>query len=103
MADAPTSQAYACDRATSERYLRRYLQRAPAALAVWRAIEARHFASVAMPRPLLDVGSGFGEFGSAFLDPDDPADVGLDIARRDLANCRETRAYRTDCRGGGPA
>ena len=73
-------------------YLRRYLRRAPAALALWRSIEARHFSSVPMPRPLLDVGSGFGEFGSAFFD--EPADVGLDISRRDLEISKDARVYR---------
>jgi SAM-dependent methyltransferase len=74
------------------KYLRRYLQRAPAALALWRSIEARHFGTVPMPRPLLDVGCGFGEFGRAFFD--EPADVGLDISRRDLRICQETGVYR---------
>jgi SAM-dependent methyltransferase len=73
-------------------YLRRYLQRAPAALALWRSIEARHFGSVPMSRPILDVGSGFGEFGRAFFE--DPADVGLDISQRDLRLSKETSAYR---------
>jgi SAM-dependent methyltransferase len=76
----------------TDTYLRRYLRRAPAALALWRSIEARHFGSVSMRRPLLDVGAGFGEFGSAFFD--EPADVGLDISRRDLDICRETGVYR---------
>ncbi len=75
----------------SATYLRRYLRVAPAALALWRSIEARHFGSVPMPRPLLDVGAGFGEFGGAFFD--EPADVGLDISRRDLSLCPRT-VYR---------
>ena len=65
-----------------DRYLKRYLERAPAALALWRSIEARHFGSVPMPRPILDVGSGFGEFGRAFFE--EKCDVGLDISRKDL-------------------
>jgi SAM-dependent methyltransferase len=72
-------------------YLRRYLQRAPAALALWRSVEARHFGSVPMPRPILDVGSGFGEFGSAFFDTQ--ADVGLDISRSDLLISQDARIY----------
>lgn len=75
-----------------ETYLRRYLQRAPVALAVWRSIEARHFSTVPMHRPLLDVGAGFGEFGRAFFDA--PADVALDISRRDLIIGRRARGYR---------
>ena len=77
----------------AEKYLRRYLKVAPAALALWRSVEARHFASVPMLRPLLDIGCGFGEFGGAFFE--EPADVGLDISRHDLTMCRETKVYRT--------
>lgn len=83
--------------ATAETYLRRYLRQAPAALALWRSIEARHFAAVPMGRPLLDVGAGFGEFGRAFFD--EPAEVGLDISRRDLRICRETGVYRSLVQG----
>ncbi|MDP9236902.1 MAG: class I SAM-dependent methyltransferase [Chloroflexota bacterium] len=80
-----------------DRYLTRYLQRAPAALALWRSIEARHFGSVPMARPILDVGSGFGEFGRAFFD--ERCDVGLDISRRDLEICRDADVYRTLAQG----
>ena len=86
-----------CNGAASERYLRRYLERAPAALALWRSIEARHFGSVPMPRPLLDIGSGFGEFGRAFFD--EPPDVGLDIARRDIRIARRGGIYRNLVQG----
>lgn len=79
-------------RARVDRYLRRYLERAPAALALWRAIEARHFGSVDMPRPLLDVGAGFAEFGRAFFN--EQADVGLDISRRDLNMAAREGVYR---------
>ena len=49
-------------------YLRGYLRVSPAALAVWRAIEAKHLATVELPRPLLDLGCGFGEFTGVFFD-----------------------------------
>lgn len=78
--------------AAAEKYLRRYLRMAPAALALWRSIEARHFGSVEMERPLLDVGSGFAEFGRAFFD--EATDVGIDISRRDLMLSRDTEVYR---------
>jgi len=88
------SDAEASRAATSaETYLRRYLRIAPAALALWRSIEARHFGSVPMERPLLDVGSGFAEFGRAFFD--EPADLGLDISRRDLRLSRDAGVYRS--------
>lgn len=80
-----------------DRYLKRYLQQAPAALAIWRSIEARHFGSVPMPRPILDIGSGFGEFGSAFFE--EPCDVGLDISRKDLDISRDANIYRTLIQG----
>ncbi len=80
-----------------DRYLVRYLERAPAALALWRSIEARHFGSVPMPRPILDVGCGFGEFGRAFFEQQ--CDVGLDISRRDLEISREANIYRSIVQG----
>jgi SAM-dependent methyltransferase len=83
--------------APADRYLKRYLERAPAALALWRSIEARHFGSVPMPRPILDVGSGFGEFGRAFFE--EQCDVGLDISRRDLDICVSETVYRNLVQG----
>jgi SAM-dependent methyltransferase len=80
------------DNTQSDRYLRRYLEKAPAALALWRSIEARHFGSVPMPRPILDVGAGFAEFGRAFFE--EPCDIGLDISRKDLSIAAETGVYR---------
>lgn len=80
-----------------DRYLVRYLERAPAALALWRSIEARHFGSVPMPRPILDVGCGFGEFGRAFFE--EPCDVGLDISLRDLEISREAKIYQSIVQG----
>lgn len=68
--------------AAGNRYFRGYLKIAPLSLALWRAAEARAFASCPLPRPLLDIGCGFGEFGSVFFD--EPADVGLDVSRSDL-------------------
>ena len=56
---------------------------APISLALWRSVEAKHFGSVAMEQPILDLGCGFGEFGSAFFEA--PVAYGLDISRRDLS------------------
>ncbi len=78
--------------ATAKDYLRGYLRVAPAALALWRAIEAKHFATVDMPAPILDLGCGFGEFASVFFDA--PVDVGLDIRRKDLRRAQPGAAYR---------
>jgi SAM-dependent methyltransferase len=80
-----------------DRYLKRYLEHAPAALALWRSIEARHFGSVPMPRPILDVGSGFGEFGRAFFA--EKCDVGLDISRKDLTISADAAIYHNLVQG----
>lgn len=66
---------------------------APAALALWRAIEAKHIATVELLRPILDLGSGFGEFASVFFD--DPPDVGIDIRRPDLVRAQEGQHYES--------
>lgn len=81
-------------------YLRGYLRVSPAALAVWRAIEAKWLATVDIPRPLLDLGCGFGEFTGVFFDT--PVDVGLDIRLEDLkqsaVNGRYGSVVRADAR-----
>ena len=73
-------------------YFQAYLRIAPLSLALWRAAEAGAIARVPLPRPLLDLGCGFGEFGGVFFD--EPADVGLDIKRVDLRIARERGPYR---------
>ena len=73
-------------------YFREYLRVAPLSLALWRAAEARAIGVVEMPRPLLDIGCGFGEFGGAFFD--EPADVGLDVSASDIAIARTRDCYR---------
>jgi len=78
---------------TGREYLRRYLRITPAALALWRAIEAKHLATVELPRPILDLGSGFGEFTSAFFD--DVPDVGMDIRRPDLRRAQQGQRYKS--------
>jgi len=82
-------------------YLRGYLRVSPAALAVWRAIEAKHLATVELPRPLLDLGCGFGEFTGVFFD--EPVDVGIDIRINDLKKATRRGVYRSvvsaDARG----
>lgn len=78
---------------SGRKYLRGYLRVSPAALAVWRAIEAKWLATVDMPRPLLDLGCGFGEFTGVFFD--EPVDVGLDIRIDDLKIAIARRRYRS--------
>lgn len=72
-------------------YFQAYLRIAPLSLALWRAAEAGAVSLVSLPRPLLDLGCGFGEFGGVFFD--EPADVGLDIKRVDLRIARERAPY----------
>ncbi|MDP2675693.1 MAG: class I SAM-dependent methyltransferase [Dehalococcoidia bacterium] len=79
--------------AAGREYLRRYLRIAPAALALWRAIEAKHIATAELPRPILDLGSGFGEFASVFFN--DPPDVGVDIRRPDMVRAQEGQCYKS--------
>jgi SAM-dependent methyltransferase len=56
-------------------------------------VEAGYLAQVPLERPLLDLGCGFGEFGSIFLE--EPADVGVDVNRKDLEKALRKGVYRS--------
>lgn len=73
-------------------YLRRYLEVAPLALAVFRAIEAKNIAEVKMVRPILDVGCGFGEFAGVFFDSE--VEMGLDISWKELISAKKVNRYK---------
>ncbi len=77
----------------SRRYLRAYLRISPVSVAIHRAVEAGYLAQVPLERPLLDLGCGFGEFGSIFLE--EPADVGIDVNRKDLEKALRKGVYRS--------
>ena len=77
---------------SEKNYLRQYLRIAPAPHALWRAIEAKHLATVELPRPILDLGCGFGEFASVFFDG--PVDAGIDIDRDDLVRAQKGQRYK---------
>lgn len=62
-------------------------------VAISRALEASCFAQAPLERPLLDIGCGFGEFGSIFLEA--PADVGIDVNRKDLNKALRKNVYRS--------
>jgi SAM-dependent methyltransferase len=74
------------------RYFQAYLRIAPLSLALWRAAEAGAISLVSLPRPTLDLGCGFGEFGGVFFE--EPAHVGLDVNRADLRIVPERGPYR---------
>ncbi len=77
---------------SAEKYFRRYLRIGPLALAIWRAVEARHFASLDLKRPMLDIGCGFGEFALAFFET--PCDTGIDNNAKDLGEAFKTKKYQ---------
>jgi SAM-dependent methyltransferase len=78
--------------ATTERILRAHLREMPFHRVLIRTIEARILLAAPLPRPVLDIGSGDGHFGSILFP--DGADVGLDRGLRDLAEARGRRVYR---------
>src|SRR5579872_1219831 len=75
----------------TEKYIRRYLERAPIALALWRSIEAKYVATSPLISPVLDIGCGFGEFAEVFFEK--PIDVGLDIDYREITHAMKTGKY----------
>ena len=77
---------------STEKYLRRFLSIAPISVAVWRTVEAKYLSTVALPRPVLDIGCGFGEFAQGFFDA--KVDVGIDIAAKDLAMAKRCGKYK---------
>src|SRR3989344_5717537 len=77
----------------AEKYFRRYLAMGPLGLALWRSTEARHFATVPLKRPIIDLGCGFGEFAQSFVDGE-PWEMGIDISASDLAVCAKGKKYK---------
>jgi SAM-dependent methyltransferase len=75
----------------TERILRAHLREMPFHRVLIRTIEARFLSEVALPRPILDIGSGDGHFGSVIFP--EGADVGLDRSVADLALARRRRVY----------
>lgn len=73
-------------------FIKRYLQRAPIALALWRSIEAKYVATVPLKSPILDIGCGFGEFAEVFFDK--PVDFGLDINYQEIIMAIKTGKYK---------
>lgn len=76
----------------ADNFLRRYLEIAPAALALERAIECEMHVRNEWPGPILDIGCGDGIFASILCS--EQIDTGIDPDETELDSARETRAYR---------
>ncbi len=72
-------------------YLRRYLELAPAALAVERAVECEILKQQNFARPILDIGCGDGIFAHILFD--EKLDVGIDIDPEEIARAELIGAY----------
>jgi len=70
----------------------RHLRDLPAFRALLRATEARFYADLPLPRPMLDLGCGDGHFASVAFDP--PPEVGFDPWWGPLTEARRRGAYR---------
>lgn len=75
-----------------EKYFRNYLRIGPLGLALWRAVEAKHLGRVHLPKPIIDIGCGFGEFAVAYAE--EPIDMGIDLCARDLYTATKTGKYK---------
>lgn len=76
----------------ADNFLRRYLEIAPAALALERAIECEMHVRNEWPGPILDIGCGDGIFASILCS--EQIDTGIDPDEVELDAARETLAYR---------
>lgn len=90
-------------------YFRKYIAVAPFALALWRSVEAQAIADACrtvflskhrsprdvsdFPRPVLDLGCGFGEFAGVFFDHQ--VEVGIDISLEDLLRAKKGKRYKS--------
>lgn len=72
-------------------HLQRQLRDLPAFRAFLRAVEARFYEEIELPRPVLDLGCGDGHFASAAFTQ--PLDVGFDPWWGPLQEARGRRAY----------
>nr|HID14397.1 class I SAM-dependent methyltransferase [Anaerolineae bacterium] len=69
-----------------------HLHHLPAFRALLRAVEARFYAGLPLPRPALDLGCGDGHFASVAFDG--PLEAGLDPWWGPLIEARDRSAYR---------
>ena len=77
-------------------YFEKYLDIAPFALALWRAIEAQALQQAKQRthyrQPILDLGCGFGEFAGVFFNS--TIEVGIDISATDLLRAAQGKKYQ---------
>jgi GT2 family glycosyltransferase/SAM-dependent methyltransferase len=73
-------------------FLYAYLDQAPAALALMRAVECDHLSKLPFERPILDVGCGDGTFGRILFNGV-TLDAGVDRDAKEIARARATRCY----------
>lgn len=73
--------------------LQRHLRDLPAFRALLRAVEARFYADLPIPEPVLDLGCGDGHLASAAFD--DPLAAGFDPWWAPLREARQRRTHRT--------
>lgn len=73
-------------------FLYAYLDQAPIALALMRAVECDHLARLPFPRPILDVGCGDGTFARVLFNGV-VVDAGVDADEKEVERARATRCY----------
>lgn len=73
-------------------FLNKYLEQAPAALALERTVECQILCDQAFSRPVLDIGCGDGIFASILFN--DEIDLGVDINSLEVENAEETAKYK---------
>lgn len=78
-------------------YFSAFLDRAPLALAIWRASEAKALEPVLVVPPVLDLGCGFGEFAGVFFGA--TVDIGLDPSQADLTRAEDAGTHALLIRG----
>ena len=78
-------------------YFSAFLDRAPLALAIWRASEAKALEPVLVVPPVLDLGCGFGEFAGVFFDA--TVDIGIDPSQADLTRAEDAGTHALLIRG----
>lgn len=82
---------------THHDYFGAFLDRAPLALAIWRASEAKALEQVAIVPPVLDLGCGFGEFAGVFFEG--TVDIGVDPSQADLSRAEDAGKHALLIRG----